>query len=471
MRLFRSMRGFSLIELSILLAVFGAAAAAALSWLQPSGLDEWQKVELTRQRLGVIERSLQTFRVQQGRLPCAADRSLASTAAEVGQEDCQSAGSSLNVGVVPTRTLGLDIQYMEDGWGRRFSYAVATDVCPISTVAPLNAPLNCTAITYTSGTGNLTVRTHDLLTPNNTTYASGTANTWDNLTTSALYVVISHGPNGDGAWMGSGTQNAVSGTLSAKETENTNLTTDSLFFTDVQRPDFDDLVIYATKAQLDAVTLTTDRYPITKNECHDITKTIGALTVAEAGDMDNLTWDGGDTADVDMLRVLWTMREVCYRYYAQVVGDCNGGTGETLYTKTTPGAKAIGSIVFSANPANSNTITLNGVVWTFVSGAASGNQTQIQGTLASTLTQLVTDLNASTNSSLDDATYSTTSGTALVISHDTPGSGGNAYTLTAGVGTASGATLTGGGNGAENISFCIDCPTGFTWNAGSATCD
>lgn len=110
---------------------------------------------------------------------------------------------------------------------------------------------------------------------------------------------------------------------------------------------------------------------------------------------------------------------------------------------------ATGKLTFSAQPADASTITLNGVVWTFVSGVASGNETQIQGSLAATLTQLATDLNASAVGGVTPATYSSTA-TELDISYDAAGPGGNAYTLAAGAGsngTPSGATLTGGGNG------------------------
>lgn len=107
---------------------------------------------------------------------------------------------------------------------------------------------------------------------------------------------------------------------------------------------------------------------------------------------------------------------------------------------------ATGFIVFSANPVDASTITLNGVTWTFRTTPTTTAETQIQATLAGTLAQLVIDLNASVNASLTVATYST-DGTSLIVTYDTPGTGGNAYTLAAG-GTSNGivssGTLTGG---------------------------
>ena len=111
------------------------------------------------------------------------------------------------------------------------------------------------------------------------------------------------------------------------------------------------------------------------------------------------------------------------------------------------GTNATGTLTFASNPTNGLTIILNGVTWTFVTGASTGNQTQIKASLASTLTQLASDLNASTASGITAANYAATT-TALDIAYNTVGSVGNAYTLGAGTSgaTASGTTLTGGTN-------------------------
>lgn len=108
---------------------------------------------------------------------------------------------------------------------------------------------------------------------------------------------------------------------------------------------------------------------------------------------------------------------------------------------------ASGAIAFgTTNPAPGDTITLNGVVWTFVAAITGSDQTLVQGALSATLTQLVTDLSASGNPALTVANYSVdNSNSDLLINYKTAGVGGNAYTLAASVATPSGATLTGGG--------------------------
>ncbi len=123
-----------------------------------------------------------------------------------------------------------------------------------------------------------------------------------------------------------------------------------------------------------------------------------------------------------------------------------GGTSAPDAVVTVASVQAVpatGSIVFSVNPSDGDTITLNSVVWTFKSTVSAPDETAIFPTLDQTLSQLVLDLNASADALLTVATYSATL-TDLDIVYDTPGTGGNAYTLAASVATPSSGTLTGG---------------------------
>jgi hypothetical protein len=111
---------------------------------------------------------------------------------------------------------------------------------------------------------------------------------------------------------------------------------------------------------------------------------------------------------------------------------------------------ATGSITFSTQPAVNATVTINGVVFTFVASGATGAQSNIGGTLTLTLSNLATVLNASVNGSVTPVTY-TSNATQLLFTHDTLGHGGNAFTIAASTspasnGTVSGATLSGGAN-------------------------
>lgn len=121
------------------------------------------------------------------------------------------------------------------------------------------------------------------------------------------------------------------------------------------------------------------------------------------------------------------------------------------------GAQASGNLTFSVNPTASQTIVLNGVTWTFVTSGATGNQTNIGGTLAITLSSLATNLNASSNVNLTPANYSATA-TQLDIIYQTVGAIGNTYTLAIGTAgdTVSGPTLTGGIDGSSVPSAVLE---------------
>ena len=108
---------------------------------------------------------------------------------------------------------------------------------------------------------------------------------------------------------------------------------------------------------------------------------------------------------------------------------------------------AAGYIDFAVNPSDQDTITLGGTIWTFVSRASSGDETQIQATATQTIDRLVADLNASADGNVSEATYSRPAGTQrLLVAHDTTGATGNAFALAASAAMVSGPTLTGGGD-------------------------
>lgn len=109
---------------------------------------------------------------------------------------------------------------------------------------------------------------------------------------------------------------------------------------------------------------------------------------------------------------------------------------------------ATGTITFSAQPAASSTITINGVEFTFVAGSPSSNEIQIGATLPDTLDNIISELNGSSDTDVDDATYTEDGVSVLTITHDTAGTAGNAFTLAASAtsnGTVSAATLLAGG--------------------------
>jgi hypothetical protein len=101
---------------------------------------------------------------------------------------------------------------------------------------------------------------------------------------------------------------------------------------------------------------------------------------------------------------------------------------------TDPTSLARGSISFSGQPGNSDTVTLGGTVVTF----GSGHNVAIGATLAATLVTLAAFLNASADVNISKCTYTVTDA-ALQIAYKTPGVA--TFTLAASAATRSAATL------------------------------
>ncbi len=124
-------RGFTLIEMAIVLAIIGLLLGGGLIALGPM-IDKTHQNQ-TVASLDQIETALVLFAIRNNRLPCPADGSLGAAAATYGQElvGTMSAGiaATCTVGVakavIPWITLGLDENNSVDGWGRRISYIPA----------------------------------------------------------------------------------------------------------------------------------------------------------------------------------------------------------------------------------------------------------------------------------------------------------------------------------------------------------
>ena len=122
----RRSRGFTLVEIVVVLLIFGIVLAMAAAITR--GVMASQKRSLTATRMATVEAALVQFVMQQRRLPCPADGTKTSSDANAGIEGARSAANGCTgtqaKGVVPWRALALTETEVTDGWDHRLTYRV-----------------------------------------------------------------------------------------------------------------------------------------------------------------------------------------------------------------------------------------------------------------------------------------------------------------------------------------------------------
>ncbi|MFO0390202.1 MAG: prepilin-type N-terminal cleavage/methylation domain-containing protein [Alphaproteobacteria bacterium] len=208
--------GFTLIELSVVLLVLSLMLGGILTIVTQTA-----RIEKRNQLNAKIERiktAMMDFRLGNKRLPCPGDSTLITSYSNFGREgdspgDCAGgalastfadAGANVYGGSVPVRTLGLTDDDAYDPWGNLFLYAVDKRI----TDTTANNPFSAYPTTHSS-IGNITVRDAD---------AGGEV-----ITSRALYVLVSHGQNGHGAYMRSGNRKST-GSTNTRELANCDCT-------------------------------------------------------------------------------------------------------------------------------------------------------------------------------------------------------------------------------------------------------
>lgn len=217
-----SERGFTLLELSIVLVIIAIVTGMALA----SGISlvETSRLTATQRKMHIIEEVLMQYRSAHDRLPCPGDLTLAPGSADYGLEAGADASSSIATGTgactgsgmlpqanftgagltntwqtaaegsLPAVTLGLSPDFMLDGWGHKFRYAVDVSMTAgeaFSTGPYARIGCDAGAITVDDVNGN----------PRST---------------SAIYALISQGENGHGAYTAGGTTMST-GSVNANE--------------------------------------------------------------------------------------------------------------------------------------------------------------------------------------------------------------------------------------------------------------
>ncbi|MBI4969794.1 MAG: hypothetical protein HZC25_16875 [Rhodospirillales bacterium] len=177
-----------------------------------------------------IKKAIVVYAVRNAKLPCPARGSLGPNDSARGDANCS---ATFAEAVVPWKTLGLEEKFALDPWGNKISYH------PDSTL------ITGTPFSGSSTPSASAIRVYTDYNPNNGN-PSGSSETTD-----IAYVLISHGPNGDGAYTkNGGSQRAVS-TSPKAERENTDGDDDYIKHGyDGGTTYFDDLVAYETTGNI-----------------------------------------------------------------------------------------------------------------------------------------------------------------------------------------------------------------------------
>ncbi len=216
-------RGFTLVEVAIVLIIGGILLASASSML----LTYMKKVQIstTEKRMEGIQEAMQLFLNLNGRYPCPAATTAAVDTAGFGVENPvggTSCGGAVTTGrnsmpivsgSVPVRTLNLPDDFIMDAWGGRFTYAVTKQLAETGTY---RSELGAIRVVDSIG-GNVTQPDLSRGAPNNT-WGPGTAH----------YVVVSHGKNNVGAFSINGVQIAACAPASGQG-EGENCDNDDMF--------------------------------------------------------------------------------------------------------------------------------------------------------------------------------------------------------------------------------------------------
>ena len=250
----QSMRkAFSLVELSIVLAIMGVVITSGL--LVGTIIIESTALKDSQARIDEVDNSVRAFVQAQGYLPCPASLEIPLGDAGFGTEErsgtfCDNsvdgvyrstANANANIiytGTIPTRALGLPDKMMADAYGNRFLYTVTAELVDFDRFNALNDDLT------PEHEGEIII-----LDRAGTAYPIGMA-----------YAIISTGGDGRGGYRyKSGAENVTCNTrASAADFDNCNFDNSSnVSFTDTRFNDgerdatfFDDIIRYTPKYSL-----------------------------------------------------------------------------------------------------------------------------------------------------------------------------------------------------------------------------
>lgn len=275
--------GFSLVELSIVVAILSVVAAFGLE--AASNFVSRTATSVSRERIVVVDDAIVRFFKIYGRLPCPALKTTPPETITYGLEDCSLAsltsttiGGGLMAGAVPFRTLNIPMMFSLDGFTNKLNYVVTKNLTRAggdSGVAPTQLERFGTATTVPSnandGIAGIEIRTGVLEQPCSTTKCQVLADPAATPQTGAAYILFTSGADQRGAVSDRGNarntcataterrvdaQNCVFGSAAISAVMSPNNIPTYVFYDNRYNPGlnltsyFDDVVIWRSKAHL-----------------------------------------------------------------------------------------------------------------------------------------------------------------------------------------------------------------------------
>lgn len=196
-------KGFTLLELSIVLVIVSVLMVGGIG-LGITVTKSSNKKD-ANSRLDVAERALANFVLENGRLPCPAPLTATPVNNSYGQEagnpgECIDTGNVFSnseylvYGALPFAELKLNPSYGRDPWGHKISYVVDKRLTITNATSPSYDFRTTPAKKYAESSIPSNDRENSLI-----SVKSGDNNI--NITEEAVYVLISHGENGQGGYI------------------------------------------------------------------------------------------------------------------------------------------------------------------------------------------------------------------------------------------------------------------------------
>lgn len=161
--------------------------------------------------------------------------------------------------------------------------------------------------------------------------------------------------------------------------------------------------------------------------------------------------EGGSSPAADA----WTWAQFMSEFFGAIANGAESANIE--YSDGNVTGFASGTITFTGNPANNDTVTIAGVTITFVTGTPSGSQVKIGASQAATMANLVAFIvaNGSANNLIGIINAAVTSATVITMTADYPGLLGNLITCSKSCANISAITATFTGGALVTQSFPI----------------